>query len=41
MLIQRVLAQQCNADIQLDFERQGVRFKMDAPLVEARLVPQY
>jgi two-component sensor histidine kinase len=41
VLIQRVLAQQCNAEIQLDFERQGVRFRMDAPLVEARLVPQY
>lgn len=40
-LIERVLAQQCNADVQLRFAPEGVQFTMDAPLVSSRLVPDY
>jgi two-component sensor histidine kinase len=35
-LIQRVLAQQCNAEIRLDYAREGLRFTMDVPLLEKR-----
>jgi two-component sensor histidine kinase len=40
-LLQRVLATQCNADIRFEFEREGLRFCMDAPLIRDRLVPKY
>lgn len=40
-LIQRVLAQQCNAEIMVDYNPQGLRFTMDAPLIETRHVPHY
>jgi two-component sensor histidine kinase len=40
-LLQRVLATQCNAEIRFEFEPEGLRFCMDAPLVRDRLVPKY
>jgi two-component sensor histidine kinase len=40
-LLQRVLAQQCNADIAIEYAPDGLVFRMDAPLAETRLVPQY
>jgi two-component sensor histidine kinase len=40
-LLQRVLTAQCNAEICFDFEPEGLRFRMDAPLVADRLVPRY
>ncbi len=40
-LLQRVLAQQCNAEIEIAYPPEGLRFRMDAPMVETRLVPQY
>ena len=41
VLLGRVLTQQCNAVIELDYDRRGVSCKMHIPLVEERLVPQY
>ena len=40
-LLQRVLTTQCNAEVRFDFHRDGLRFKMEAPLVTERLVPEY
>jgi two-component sensor histidine kinase len=40
-LLQRVLATQCNAHISFEFEPEGLRFSMIAPLVRNRLVPKY
>jgi two-component sensor histidine kinase len=40
-LIRRILTTQCRADIQYDFEPGGVHFRLEAPLVQERLVPQY
>lgn len=40
-LLQRVLTTQCNAEIRFEFEPEGLRFRMDAPLVADRLVPKY
>ncbi len=40
-LIQRVLATQCSAEVQYEFDPAGVRFRLEAPLVEERLVPRY
>jgi two-component sensor histidine kinase len=40
-LIGRVLTTQCNADIRYDFEPEGVRFHLEAPLAIERLVPSY
>jgi two-component sensor histidine kinase len=40
-LLQRVLPMQCNAKVQIDYDQTGLRFAMDAPLVEQRLVPAY
>jgi two-component sensor histidine kinase len=40
-LLQRVLTTQCNAEVQFDFEREGLRFRMEAPLITERLVPKY
>lgn len=40
-LLQRVLPMQCNADVEILYDVQGVQFQMDAPLVEQRLVPGY
>jgi len=40
-LLQRVLTTQCNAEVRFDFDRQGLRFHMEAPLTNERLVPKY
>ena len=40
-LIRRILTSQCHADIQYEFEPSGVYFRLEAPLVQERLVPQY
>jgi PAS domain S-box-containing protein len=40
-LLQRVLSVQCEADVELRFEKSGLRFRMVAPLIEQRLVPAY
>jgi hypothetical protein len=36
-----VLPQQCNAEVQLEFEEAGVRFRLKAPLAEQRPVPAH
>jgi two-component sensor histidine kinase len=40
-LLQRVLAQQCKAKVNVEYEREGLRFHMEAPFTEERLVPSY
>ena len=40
-LLQRVLAQQCNATVTIDYAPTGLHFHMEAPLPEERLVPSY
>ncbi|MCJ2044443.1 sensor histidine kinase [Methylobacterium sp. J-078] len=40
-LLQRVLAQQCNATVTIDYAAAGLHFHMDAPLPDERLVPSY
>jgi two-component sensor histidine kinase len=40
-LLQRVLPMQCNAQVEVHYDREGLQFRMDAPLVEHRLVPDY
>ena len=40
-LLQRVLPMQCNAEVKISYDRLGLRFRMDAPLIEQRLVPAY
>jgi two-component sensor histidine kinase len=40
-LLQRVLSMQCNAEVSVNYDRAGLRFCMDAPMIEQRLVPAY
>jgi two-component sensor histidine kinase len=40
-LLQRVLPMQCKAEVEVQYDPEGLRFRMDAPLVEQRLVPTY
>ena len=40
-LLDRVLAMQANAKVQITFDAEGLTFRMDAPLIEHRLVPEY
>jgi two-component sensor histidine kinase len=40
-LLQRVLTTQCNAQVQFDFKPEGLQFRMEAPLSNERLVPEY
>jgi two-component sensor histidine kinase len=40
-LLQRVLPMQCNAEVEVQYDKDGLRFTMEAPLVEQRLVPAY
>ncbi len=40
-LLQRVLPMQCHAEVEVRYDPDGLRFRMDAPLVEQRLVPTY
>jgi hypothetical protein len=32
---------QVNADVQIDFDAEGLRFRLQAPFVDRRLVPAY
>jgi hypothetical protein len=32
---------QANAEVQIAYDREGLAFRMEAPLVEQRLVPEY
>jgi two-component sensor histidine kinase/CheY-like chemotaxis protein len=41
VLLKRVLTTQCHAEIRFDFDRDGLRFEMEAPLIEHRHVPSY
>lgn len=40
-LLQRVLAQQCNAIVAIDYDPAGLRFHLEAPMPGERLVPTY
>ncbi|NEU13913.1 sensor histidine kinase [Methylobacterium sp. BTF04] len=40
-LLQRVLAQQCDALVTIDYAPTGLHFRMEAPMPEDRLVPSY
>jgi two-component sensor histidine kinase len=40
-LLERVLPMQTNADVQITYKPQGLTFRMEAPLIEHRLVPEY
>jgi two-component sensor histidine kinase len=40
-LLQRVLPMQCNAEVEVHYDKAGLRFCMDAPMIEQRLVPAY
>ncbi|WP_457092662.1 sensor histidine kinase [Microvirga sp. P5_D2] len=40
-LLQRVLPMQCNAEVEVHYDRAGLRFCIDAPMIEQRLVPAY
>jgi two-component sensor histidine kinase len=40
-LLQRVLPMQCHAEVEVRYDSEGLRFRMNAPLVEQRLVPGY
>lgn len=40
-LLERVLPMQANADVQITYNPQGLTFRMEAPLIEHRLVPEY
>jgi hypothetical protein len=32
---------QCNGKVEIRYDRAGLRFQMEAPLIEHRLVPDY
>jgi two-component sensor histidine kinase len=40
-LLERVLAMQANAEVQIAYDKEGLTFRMEAPLIEQRLVPEY
>ncbi|WP_457094820.1 sensor histidine kinase [Microvirga sp. P5_D2] len=40
-LLLRVIPMQCNAEVEVHYDRTGLRFQMSAPLIEQRLVPTY
>lgn len=40
-LLRHILTTQCHADVDLELDKAGLRFRMKAPLVERRLVPEY
>jgi GAF domain-containing protein len=40
-LLERVLALQANAEVRIAYGREGLTFRLEAPLVEQRLVPEY
>jgi len=40
-LLQRVLPMQCSAEVQVEYERTGLRLRLRVPLIDRRLVPSY
>jgi two-component sensor histidine kinase len=40
-LLQRILPMQCKAEVEVQYDPEGLRFRMQAPLIEQRLVPTY
>jgi two-component sensor histidine kinase len=40
-LLCKVLPMQADAEVEVDFDRAGLRCRIDAPLIEQRLVPEY
>ena len=40
-LLERVLPMQCNAEVDIRYDTAGLQFRLEAPLVEQRLVPTY
>jgi two-component sensor histidine kinase len=40
-LLQRILPMQCKAEVEVQYNPEGLRFRMQAPLIEQRLVPTY
>jgi two-component sensor histidine kinase len=40
-LLRRVLPMQCKAEVEVQYDLEGLRFRMQAPLIEQRLVPTY
>jgi two-component sensor histidine kinase len=40
-LLQRILPMQCNAKVEVQYNAEGLRFRLDAPMAERRLVPEY
>jgi two-component sensor histidine kinase len=40
-LLQRVLPMQCNAEVEVRYDKAGLRFDMVAPWIEQRTVPEY
>ena len=40
-LLQRVLPMQCKAEVEVHYASDGLRFRMEAPLIARRLVPVY
>lgn len=40
-MLERVLPAQAGADVQMKLDPSGLRFEMDAPLIERRFVPEY
>lgn len=40
-LLQRILPMQCKAEVEVQYDPEGLRLRMQAPLIEQRLVPTY
>ncbi|WP_187144299.1 sensor histidine kinase [Microvirga massiliensis] len=40
-LMRQVLTVQCRAEVQIDYDPAGLRFRLESPLIEHRLVPPY
>ena len=32
---------QCNAKVEVSYDKAGLQFRLEAPLIEQRLVPEY
>jgi PAS domain S-box-containing protein len=41
VLLQRIFPSQCQAEVRLEFGRAGLRFEMEAPMIDRRYVPEY
>jgi two-component sensor histidine kinase len=41
ILLRRIFPSQCQAEVRLEFDKAGLRFEMDAPMIEHRTVPPY